>query len=76
MDFNKALALLKEGKAVKRPNWAEDQKLILAEHISYKPIGKSPVIVEKQSFVFFVPDAIFGWQPTAEDILAEDWQEA
>ena len=58
MIFEVALTNLKKGEKLRRPDW-----------------GTGFIIMYRPGIVFITPKGLYqAWQPTQEDILAEDWQ--
>lgn len=76
-DFGVALAWLKSGKNITRPDFGEGACLFLAEEWSAKTAGlgnlrpnwSAPTFIGRKG----PTDRLTPWAPSTHDLLAEDW---
>lgn len=72
VDFTKALASLKSGKKAARGNWEEDRAMFYTKGGRTKNVfGKELEALD--CFMMIIGDKIIPFNPSTEDILAEDW---
>ena len=81
MDFSEALKYVKEGKNTRRNSWDKDKYIYLTKSTELQNCMKygygeyecEPTITDTICLKNEDNKIIFGWTPSIEDMLANDW---
>ena len=81
MDFSEALKYVKEGKNTRRNSWNKDKYIYLTKSTElqncmkygYGEYESEPTITDTICLKNEENKIIFGWTPSIEDMLADDW---